>query len=57
MEYSCPDKIARLFDRQATVAKGRARAFEWAKGLDLKIGDKVWLPEIGWQEKTETSVQ
>ena len=50
-KHVCPDSIAALFDDETTRPLGREKAVEWAKALDLREGDKVWLPEIGWTEK------
>lgn len=46
--YECPETIARLFDTNKPL--GRLEAVKWVQTLDLKIGDRVWLPEIGWHE-------
>ena len=50
-EYTCPDKIAALFDSIETANIGRDKAYEWASNLDLRVGDRIWLPEIGWATK------
>lgn len=51
--YVCPEEITDLF--KTDPGKGRFKAIVWAMGLDLKIGDKVWMPEIGWVEYTADS--
>lgn len=50
--YRCPESIADMFDDPVTIAQGRKLAFEWADKLELHPGDQVWLPGIGWVEKT-----
>ena len=54
--YHCPKHIAALFCDENTVTAGRTAAVNWARSLDLKPGDKVWLPEIGWTEKTDDEI-
>ena len=56
-EFRCPAEIDALFDDVATTSEGRRRAAEWAAKLELKPGDNVWLPEIGWCEKGDGRIQ
>lgn len=56
MEYICPEEIAELFDDSDTIEVGRLRAVEWLKTLNLEIGDSVFLPEVGWVEKTDSQI-
>lgn len=49
--YVCPQSITDLFKTNPEL--GRMKAIEWAMGLVLNVGDKVWLPKIGWTEKIE----
>lgn len=55
MEYMCPRSIQDLFEESPESA--RVRAIEWVISLDLQIGDRVFLPEIGWCTKTEAGLQ
>ena len=52
-QFVCPESINCLFDSPETTEDGRWQAQEWCRHLDLRIGDEVWLPDIGWVEKTE----
>ncbi len=54
-EYRCPEWIEELFADDP--GHGRILALAWVDELDLKIGDKVYLPEVGWREKTELREQ
>ena len=55
--HYCPDGIVALFDDEKTTASGRFQVIEWLKTLDLKIGDTVWLPELGLMKKTVDGLQ
>lgn len=55
-EFFCPDHITDLFDDDETLPEGRRQAIAWAKGLDLREGDRVWMPNEGWTKK-KTAVQ
>ena len=50
-DYVCPKEIVALFDDPEREVEGRWRSLDWASDLDLKMGDRVWLPEFGWTEK------
>ena len=49
-DYVCPEHITQLFDSDQET--GRTEVVEWAMSLDLHVGDRVWLPEVGWQTYT-----
>ena len=51
-DYICPAEIDALFDDDATRPLGRQKAVEWVEGLNMRIGDRALLPEIGWYERT-----
>jgi hypothetical protein len=50
-DYACPNEITKVFD--SDPERGRQLAVDWFKTVDLQIGDRVWMPEVGWMEKTE----
>ena len=46
--YRCPPEIANLFATEHLAAtEGRAKALKWLKGLQMQIGDKVLVPDVG----------
>lgn len=51
MDYLCPKEIVDLYSSTKTKPRGERRAREWADGLTLSAGDRVWLPETGWKIK------
>lgn len=46
--YRCPQEIEDIF--KTAPERGRELAVNWAMGLALKPGDRVWMPELGWQQ-------
>lgn len=46
--YVCPSEIEDMF--ADNPQQGREKATQWAESLDLRPGDMVFLPELGWHE-------
>lgn len=48
-KHHCPIPISdRFYDDKP---RGREEVLTWLKTLDIKIGDTVWVPELGYYEK------
>lgn len=53
-EYVCPQYIQDMFiGDEDQKSKARKLVVDWYKSLDAKIGDRIYLPELGWYEKAE----
>lgn len=57
-EYMCPKNIQDMFETDNENDKfiGRKKAADWYSSLNLVLGDRIYLPEIGWMEKTRVII-
>lgn len=48
MDHICPQHIQDLWNNHSTRLRANGELANWLGSLDLKDGDRVWVPDVGF---------